>query len=230
MFEGVFGIETTREQSDLLARRLYENHRKWLRFEVPLMQTKWFDYRGLTAVQATYLFAHYYREAFKRNFRIYVDHRRADYVKALKHEDLFDCDSAVVSGIWRARQHADAMGMPYEDYLEDALERAMKVQREHLPKTTQLYTDAIVSYVQERWEERQRSKLYVGRSDIYMNQNYLGLPAQNAHHEWLFRQAELRPNRAYWLNQLVYEHQRLPEEKMIARYDPNLVKKIQEYA
>jgi hypothetical protein len=230
VFEGVFGINTDKDVGDILAHEAFKGHKDWLSFEVPLMSTKWFDYRQLTPVQATYLFADRYREAFKQNFRRYVDYARADYVKALRREDLFKCEPTIVSGIWRARQHADAMGIPYEDYLADALNRAMRVHREFLPKPTQLYTDAIVEYVQERWEQRQRAKLYVAESDLYMNQNYLGLPAQNAHHEWLFTQAELRPDRAQWLNRLVYLDQRLPEEKVIARYEPDLVREIQEYA
>ena len=227
MFEGVYGIETTREMGEVIAHSILP---KWRPFEVSLMQTKWFDYRQLTPVQATYLFAHYYRDAFKRFFRMHVNHASAEYVKPLKDEDLFKNKQVTVSGLWRARQHADAMGVPYEEYLADAFERAMKTQRERLPLTTQLYTDNVLEFVQERWEQRQRAKLYVAESDLYRNDNYLGLTAQDAHHEWLFAQAEKRPNRIEILNDLIYRREKLPEEKMIARYEPDQVKQIQEYA
>ena len=227
MFDGVFGIETTREMSDVLAHRISS---KWREFEVPLMGTKWFDYRQLTAVQATYLFADRYREAFKRFLRVHVDAQRAEFIKVLKHEDLFECKPSVITGLWRARQHADAFGMPYEDYLEDALTSSFDVMREYLPQAHMLYTDRIIGYVQDRWEQRQRAKLYLAESPLYMVENYRGLPAQNSYHEWLFTQAELRANRAQILSELVYGRNLLPEEKMIARYDADLVREVQEYA
>jgi hypothetical protein len=227
VFEGVYGIDVTRDVSDQLAYPLY---RKWGDFEVSLMHSKWFDYRQLTPVQATYLFASHYVDTYRLKYRKHVDHAAAEYVKPLKNQDLFKCPPMTISGLWRARQHADALGMPYQEYVFDAFTRAMDVQRQYLPKPTHLYTDKVIGYVQNKWEERQRSRLYVAESDLYTNENYLGLRAQNDHHEWLFRQAEIRPNRALALADLVYRQRKLPEEKLKVRYEPEFIAEIQSIA
>jgi hypothetical protein len=222
VFDGVFGIDISRDESD---RHVFKMRKDWREFEVALMHTKWFDYRSLTAAQATYLFAHHYRSAFRTMYHKHIDHVRAEYIRALKHEDLFACDAGVVSGIWRARQHADAMCIPYDVYLTDALDTAMNVHRTHLPRPTQLYTDRIVANVQNRWVQRQRSRLYVAESALYRNQHYRGLPSQNDHHEWLFTQIDLRANRSHWIERFVSDDL-LPLSKIKARYGEEAVENL----
>jgi hypothetical protein len=213
-FGPIYGIDTPRLDCDRLSLLINSKH---LEHEVGLMHTKWFDYRGLTAVQATYLFAHHYVRAWRTMMRRHVDHRIDDTVRPWRGEDVFKTKPQTLVGIWRARQHADAMGIPYEDYLADAYEMAMSMPRDRMPLPVQLYTDRIIEHVDRKWEERQRAKLYVAEMPIYQSEHYMGLRAQDDHHEWLFRQIGHRPN-ALQAMRAVLDRGVMVFEKLQARF------------
>lgn len=222
--EVIFGVDTPILECDALAMQCVR--KDWQGYERGLFTSKWFDYRFMHPVHATYLYAHEWQIAHRQAFGRTFDRKAAEHIKLLKHEDIFACDKAFLAGLWRGRQHADALCMPYDLYLQLALEAALKYwKQKYMPRPMHLYSANICESVVQRWEELQSAKLYVGAHVELRSYNYQGTDAQNAHHEWLLAQAMKRSNPVPCLTQF-YEDDLLPVEKIRVRFGDKMIEKI----
>ena len=211
--------------------------KKSLEFERSLFQTKWFDYRQFTPAQATRHYLEAYADVCRTVFSIEVDKRAAEFIQ------FYDVDKAMrglaaqnphakaaFSGAWRGRQVADAIGMPYKDYIRWAMHFRMRrwSNTRNLPRPAHLYHEWDVEKVQAKWEELQASNLYLSDDPAFLVQNYCGIAYQNDYHEWLFKQAALRPDEFYFLAQFINED-RLPIEKVQARLTQERFERVKSY-
>jgi hypothetical protein len=57
------------------------------------------------------------------------------------------CSNRQITCFWRARQHADLLGVPYEQYIISVMLRATDIGAEELPAPNQLYGDDLQVYV-----------------------------------------------------------------------------------
>lgn len=200
----------------------------WLEREVPLFGLKWFDYRQLHPTQATYLYAHHLIEAYKGAYATNVDYTKAIYVVAFPNPDLFKNEQKHITAIWRGRQCADAMGMPYDVYLKQAYQLGVRGWgSKNLPRPSQLYNSArIVEPMQAYWEERRQTTPLFAESDHYQNDRYIGTAAQNAHHDYLLEIAGRRiETRAFVLGTFIFDKMILPEVKAVAKFGADIVER-----
>jgi hypothetical protein len=192
MTEALFGLETGQDEA---ARIMFGNRwikSDWLAVEAALYRGKWFDYRYLNPVQATYLYAHEFVKAYKQAYSVNIDTGTAQFIKPLNVEKMFvlpeqkqdETDKAFrkrlsshkmrTVGIWRGRMVADAMGIPYPVYLELAFHWSLRYwQQRHLPRPQQLYSDLVVDRATIAWEERQQAEFYYSALPQYKNGAYL---------------------------------------------------------
>lgn len=189
----VFGLDMAEERYDILAFRHVRP--EWREYETSLMTSKWWDYRFMNPVAATYLYAHYYREEFKAMYRKAINHKAAEFINPLKVNDLFMGKPALISGMWRGRQHADAMGIPYNLYIRFAMEARMAYwARAAMPQPQHLYSEMVTDIVQAKWLEHLEGFFMTGHHEAYKVANYAHLTTQDQHIEWLFTQAAKRQN------------------------------------
>jgi hypothetical protein len=187
--------------------------KKVQKFDFELFATKWFDYRHLTPLEATLAYIDAFGVVYRRVYAQQMDAERAQHMNlttgAKVKSGLISNNSKIkrnFTGYWRGRQIADALCMPYELYIELAIDYRMRHwQRAHLPRPEHLYHEWDVEKVQDRWIELQSASLYLSEHPAYMTQNYAGTAAQNDYHEWLFKQANLRSNRTVMLARFVKE-------------------------
>jgi hypothetical protein len=236
-FQGIFGLNQPKDVYDIHMSRMQARFQSE---EVGLYAQKWFDYRFMTPSEASYFYAHEFVKAYRRHFRINIDRDDAERVKPMRKEDLFTNSATFVSGIWRGRQFADALGMPYDHYLDGALYYRLRYWRQtHLPRPHQLYQEDsrysddmrqtwFVNAITKNWEEKQSSMLFYSRHPNYKNDRYIGTRDQNDHHEWLIKQMKLRMNPAPLLKRLIDE-EFIPLEKVQERFDPLVVERIPTY-
>lgn len=224
--EEIFGVDVSALDADRLMNEFIR--KDWLEIEVPLAHGKWFDYRFMNPVAATYLFAHEYKKVYRDAYRRNIDTMRGDYVKPLP-DDLFRPkrptahSKAVITWIWRARQVADAMGMPYDIYLQRAYHWLTRYwRRGHLPQPSHLYTDLVTDRTAIDWDEYQRARLYYSKLPAFKNAEFDGrVKAQTDHREWLFSQASLRGNSPDILAHLIDE-ELLPAQTIYSRLGPEV--------
>lgn len=163
------------------------------RQERALIGTKWFDYRFMGPVLATFYYAQCYGEVHKRLFARHIDREAAERMRGAKYANIFEDHPSRVTGLWRGRQHADAIGMPYDLYIELAMERGMRYKRDYLPAPQQLYSEDAVKAAFEGWRERLTGRIYVATDPRYRNDHYIGQPSQINHRIWVLGQIERRP-------------------------------------
>lgn len=216
--EEIYGLDKSLDECDRIH---FHVEPKLQAEENALFSLKWFDYRCMHPVHATYLFAHAYSTAYKEAFARVYDRERAQYVSGLKGEDVFDFTGKRtngVTGIVRARQHADMLGMPYIEFTRIAFSWALRRKRDYLPRPMHLYGFDLLTAIQETWRERQAGQVFVAADPLFRNGAYDALPVQDAHHEWLLQQAALRSNRDHYLARMLYDDDVLLESKVAARF------------
>lgn len=201
-----------------------------IRLEVDLFRKKWFDYRFLHPVAATYLYAHHYERAYRNAFGRNIDRNAAEHIKVLKHEDLFQCKQEFITSIWRGRQIVDAIGAPYDFAIESGIRNTLRWWKQrHLPRPGQIFNDWVCETIVAEWEERKKAATPYSDHLEYRTQNYVGSRDQNDHHEHLLELADLRGNPEPLLSRF-YENELLPIEKIEARFGAATAERILEAA
>lgn len=197
---------------------------KLLAFDLQLYTSKWFDYRFMTPLAATMKYVEAFGKIYQAVFARERDVRIAQYIRPIQVSTLMaglrngeTKYKRLLAGFWRGRQVADALGMPYELYIDLAFDyRLRHWNQRHLPRPEQLYHEFDVEKIQARWEELQSSRIYAAEHPAYTCESYADLPLQNDHHEWLFVQARRRSDEAGMLAEFV-RRDLLPVEKVRAR-------------
>lgn len=210
----------------------------WIQSEPALFRTKWFDYRFMNPVEATLIYVDAYEKVYRRMYRTNLDHRAAEHIRIPTAKTLFEQKKEVISGIWRGRQVADAVGMPYDRFIDRAFHHRLRFwQQRHLPRPHQIYgtigkadPTPIAAFVANDWEEQTKAQLLYSKHDAYTNRRYADLHSQNDHHEWLLAQAQQRPGSAEVIARLIFQEQLLPAEKVEARLEPAEFDRVMSFA
>lgn len=206
---------------------------KSLEWELGLYATKWFDYRMMTGVEATKAYIEAYGQVYRDIYARELDRDRAEHIKPLDIDKIMgglleDVSKAkkLWKGLWRGRQIADALGMPYGVYIEMAFTFRMRHwNQRHMPQPWHLFHEYDVEKIQAKWEELQQTTLYTSDHPAYMVQNYAGISHQNDYHEWLFAQAMHRSNPAYFLHRFI-DNDQLMFEKVESRMPPEITEQV----
>ncbi|GJE78253.1 hypothetical protein [Methylorubrum suomiense] len=186
---------------------------------------KWFDYRFISAVQATELFyetyIHLYREAFRRNF----DAGTATLKRAVPARGLWG-NPGEFSAAWRARQVADGFGMPYDFFIRECMEAAFRRGITRVPRPNQLYNLLSMPHLQERWEERRRALPLFSELPQYRVGAFCGLPAQIEHQQWVIDSLKARHARPFAIAQACFVDRLFTFDRAKAEFDPYVVEQM----
>lgn len=227
----MYGLDlTTRDYEEIAVTRIAKKYRK---SEAELMNSCWWDYRGQHPTYRTYLFAGCYREAFRRLYVKYIDSEITDNVKGYSRPDPLDnrpnrgktSKIATPTYLWRARQYADEMGMPYDFYVSTAAELAVRWKtgeaavgrmktsdsRKLMLSASNLYQENIILGVYERWQDMMKHAPLFARSKAYvMDGKSEPTPLQLAHERHVISQAMKMSYPQYCLsNAVIKGHVRL---------------------
>lgn len=134
---------------------------KFLQEEPALSASCWPEYLYLSPLERTRRFTTEYLRAYKHYANRMIDHRRVAHLCPVN--EVFECNAAQgMSALWRARQCADELCMPYDKYLFPLFEHALEVEgHTRLPLPNQLYDLAQIEHVVEKWNEWTRDGITV---------------------------------------------------------------------
>lgn len=225
----IYGLDKDLDACDRIYFQLPESLRQEDRY---LYGLKWFDYRFLHDVHATYLFAEAYRTAYRECFRQMIDHERAAHVKGVRSEDIFDGTQPRnyhLTGLYKGRQWADMLTMPYDAYCRIAFKWATQRSRRYLPRPTQLYSFDLLTAIQASWAEERAARLFLSTDERFKNAAYEGAKTQDDYHEWLMTQAALRANPVPYLARVLYDEEVLLESKVEARFGRATLENVRAY-
>lgn len=202
-----------------------------VREEMDLYTTKWFDYRFISPTEATDMFKSEYSKAYKIAWRTYEDRNEAEFKSGLFEMPKFrkpsDKDTIKLkreyTSIWRARQCADALGVPYDFLIRETIDALMASGRcRTMPRPNQiagaLTDEAIRDRVRQQWTDWAAFNFssMISRLPQYMDHAYRGLHAQDAHRDWVLeRLGDGHPRN---VGRACYIFQTLPEDRAVARF------------
>lgn len=165
--------------------------RPLLALEAELMAAKWPAYRFLSPMSATRLFHSEYVAAYKAYCSTNIDRETGENIK-VGTKLRFLTPNAHLTQVWKARQIADNLGLPYPDYLEFAFSFAAERRRAHAPQPNQLgpndkTREAWCTKLEVFWTP-ERARLALNRMEPmvqYACEYDRGLPAQRRFREEL---------------------------------------------
>lgn len=191
--------------------------RACLENEVAAMNSRWWEYRGMSPVDTTYLFAKEYKDATIAWNRMCKDdataESRANYFVP---EDIFK--SRDLYAIWMARQHADLLCIPYGFLMHFAIRRQLNMTLRHMPRPNQLYSDEFHIDLTAAWSQRRLEFLQLPTSADFrerLNRQDCQSAWRGQFKSWLFEQVRQRPGpHERILGRLI--HERLCSEAEVA--------------
>lgn len=170
------------EDSDALtAERLAQAREKLtpadLAEEHEVLQSAHLPYRYMSSWERTELFWRTYKSMYKR-FR----GRRAPKAIEDHRNDLEALDNKTFVALYRARQRADAIGMPYTQYIGYVMRRYEERGSAHVPAPNQLLSDDLLPGLIETHEAQRKdpsAALFPTNFDPrFYAMNYVGDPVQ----------------------------------------------------
>ena len=155
------------------------------------MATRWFDYRDMHPVAATYLFAHFYVEQTRKFYIQNVDIRTVEDARAFAPDDIFM--SRDLTSMWLARRAADELGLPYPFVLQFAQSRFLSRLQLRFPRPNQLYGEEFEIDVAAAWTERLGCQLTYSTQPRYKASAWARQLSQAQHIKFVVQQVKRRP-------------------------------------
>jgi hypothetical protein len=121
-----------------------------LRDEPGLAETTWLPYRYMSAFERTELFTREYEAVFKRLHAQYKDYHKAAGMQPVALEFVRNARGEMTS-LWKARQYADALGVPYSIFIHTSMDVAINRHYQKVPRPNQLCRPWQVEAVQVAW-------------------------------------------------------------------------------
>lgn len=220
-----FGYDISDERCETL--RIQHFSPKQCSLEPRLYQLKWWDYRSLHPVQATFLFADCYKKAaiWSLSRRVDVEEAQSFRIcggKKFGEDSFLSLPKQQRTGMWVARQTADRFGIPYDFWCTKAMIYCEKNLWRFIPKPTQMYGSTVkeehehfkmpmVDYIRLAWHEKKSNEFLCANSDFYKADNYSGHQYQKDHLLFLKRQLVRLNNRAMVVFELINERRVITE-------------------
>lgn len=202
--------------------------RSLLDAEAGLMRRKWFDYRAMHPLEATYLMVHHYNRAYGDFIGEALDYTRR-FTKVIKGTDFMG--HLEVKSFWRLRQKIDELGMRYEFFLRAAMnyliERGWGKGQPHPPRPAHiLRDDELVLAVSNAWARECRSKTQFATDPHYLAVNWCGSPDQLDYQQHLIDAIHRRPHKRFALSAAVHLYGQLRIEAAIEHFPDDVADAI----
>lgn len=182
--------------------------------EASLMRKKWFDYRFMHFMEATYLFSRYYSKAHGEMMAKIFDHKKGPYMRGFTGADFMMIGEKHRAGLIKARRAADALGIPYWFYNDFAMKWTVEGNIwKRPPKPTQLYQKEMLPDLVAAWQERLQATIITPIDERYLLTSEMDGENQREFRIWLCEQIKSRNNPELALNNF------LNKTPMITRND-----------
>ena len=206
--------------------------------DAALNESKWFDYRSMHHLQATYYFVDCYNKAIQRDYAKRIDRDRAPYIRVFGDVDFLSARERAV--MYRLRQLVDTMGVPYDFFLNfamnwnyriaftegrDKIKGKGKIRGEwhlprpgHLVKNEKMITDAMLA-----WEDLCAASMQYSKDHYFRVDNWVGSKSQIAHEAWVIGQIKGRKNPVYSLSNALYISGVVRPEEALRQFDSRTI-------
>lgn len=194
----------------------------WLR-ESELYAGKWWDYRPMHPLQATYHFVAAYKRAYQAAYARRADTESAKWLKVFAHDDFLEGAASTRTALWLARQKADEIGCPYDFFCTRAMHYAERRDWSMLPRPQAMYSnkpmysdDLTISQAVERlWAKKCQAEFVYSTDEFYKQGEFVNNIHQRQHRQHLLARLRTDPNRTILTSSLIYDQGLLDEAAVI---------------
>jgi hypothetical protein len=151
MNDGYFGQELSDQQLDLLTLELVPA--ELVPGENALYSKKWWGYRHMHPMRATYLFADWYKKAYKETASKRMSSEEAARLRIFPSQDPMKSNPSIVRGLWLGRRMADELGITYRFYCRRAVDISERLDWSYLCRPEDLTNKALVERLGVEWLE-----------------------------------------------------------------------------
>lgn len=196
--------------------------------ELDLMQSKWFDYRLMHPMQATYYFVQCYRKAYRDFMHRTMNFEAAPYAKAIKEQDFLLSRERMA--FWRLRRTVDKLGVRYDFFLHHAMSRLhimIGSGKVYAPRPSHLDKDQeLLEQVMLAWDDLCAASLQMAQSPCYRVSNFnTGLQFhQRAHERFILEQLKRRKHPHFGLHAAMYMHDLVSFEAAVQEFGVEIVR------
>lgn len=226
--EPFFGNNFTLERYEILTLSKIPNKERIV--EPELMNLKWFDYRLMHPMMATYYFYHEYKKSYKEFWRENINVESSDFAKPNKGGDDF-IEFREARAIWRLRQKADALGIKYDFFTRSLFKKSKPMLfrgRVVAPRPSMLSSDELITDVYKNWCLLKREKMIFSELDFFKVKNYTQNIAQNAHENAVIEFIKQRPHitQHYLLDACMHDLEILRVERVLSDFPTDVIKEL----
>lgn len=201
------------------------NHipKKERKIETELMATKWFDYRLMHPMYATF----YFYDLFAKEYQAYIakniNIESAPFIFPFKGEAKRNFLKAKEGlTVWRLRQKADMLGIRYDFFLKMAFSKIYRMKaggRVIPPRPSQLGGEDLLAEIHLSWEAMCKASLQVACSPYFHVSNYNHSLIQRDHERFVMSQVAQRSVPHYSLASCLHDFEVVRIEAAMQNFD-----------
>lgn len=186
---------------------------------------KWFEYRFLPPVQATELFYQIYQDLYRQLWRKHFDFEKAKLKRVAPVAGLWS-SGREFNSVWRARQIADGLELPYDFFIREAMETALRRGARRPPRPNQLYDKRNVAATLKRWSEHCRAVSTISILPQYRIEAFRGLSAQVDHQAWVVANLKARAATPYAIADACFVRRVITIERAETEFSPHQIDQV----
>jgi hypothetical protein len=176
-------------------------------------ERKWFGYRFMAPGDATQLFVDAYSDCYRRIWKETRDLTEAESKTGIRGSD-WRSDPRELTSVWRARQHADNLGIPYPFFIMGALRAAERRGARRPPRPNQLFKIENLVHVSVEWERWIDDGGFRPLDDpAFREENFSGFHAQVAYRDCVVDRIKAGRARPDLIARSVFIDRVLPEDR-----------------
>lgn len=199
---------------------------KRLSKEAELMKTKWFDYRFMHFMEATYVFSRYYQDAYRAMYRKIVSHVGFK-VGFTGGDDFLNIAKTHRFGFFKAREMADAHGIPYWFYCNFAMKWSIEDRIWNMPpKPNQIYSKLLMEDMIKAWEIECDVSLQIPGDPRFLLETGIDGEVQQEFQKWLCEQISHRTYPERGLNTYMNKKPMISRENALKYLGKGYVDKV----
>lgn len=206
------------------------NHipQKERKIEAELMMTKWFDYRIMHPMYATYYFYHLYVKEFQAFWRKAINYETASFIFPFKGDARLNFLKAREAlSIYRLRQKADMLGIRYDFFLKTAFNKIHRMQaggRIIPPRPAMFNNEDLLAEVHNEWLAMCKASLQIANSPYFRVVNFDNSLMQREHERFVMAQVAQRTIPYYSLSSCLYDYEVVSIEAVLQKFDEQVVR------
>ena len=189
--------------------------------DAELMQTKWFDYRRLHPVQATYFMVECYSRAYGDFTRMAID-KKLQYRRGIKGSDFFQRREHL--SFWKLRQLIDSLGIRYDFFMHHAARWCFEhgwlqpPRPQHITSNESMVADIVIA-----WESECSARMQFAADSWFRTERFEGHSTQRAYEQAIVTQIKQRQHAKFSLHASLYIYDAIRFETALVEFGEHLV-------